>query len=62
MPISRIYLSYYRYVIINFEHVVNFEKKGTQPLLKLIYSFQVFSEQTIEMDNDISKEKKPQSG
>jgi hypothetical protein len=27
MPISQIYLSYYRYVIINFEHVVNFEKK-----------------------------------
>ena len=27
IPISRIYLSYYRYVTINFEQVVNFEKK-----------------------------------
>ena len=48
MPISRIYLSYYRYVIINFGHVVNFEIKRTQPTLKLIYSSQAFSELTIK--------------
>jgi len=33
-------LSYHRYVIINFERVVNFEKQRTQPKLKLIYSSQ----------------------
>ena len=48
MPISRIYLSYYRYVIINFGRVVNFEIKRTQPTLKLIYSSQAFSELTIK--------------
>jgi len=44
MPISQIYLSYYRYVIINFEHVVNFEKKEHNlSTRKLIYSSQAFS-------------------
>ena len=48
MPISQIYLSYYRYVIIDFGRVVNFEIKRTQPTLKLIYSSQAFSVLTIK--------------
>ena len=49
LQISQIYLSYYRYVIINFEHVVNFEKREHNLHWNSYrYSFQAFSVLTID--------------